>query len=95
MVYASGNEAVVFLLRRNPSVNAPVQPRQFQIIMGTSCGIGPNGLPFSRLCTGNGTPVEDVLNAHGTLGFKVVGTTSCTYRYEQGDVGMAVYLLSK
>lgn len=95
MVYAPGNEAVVFLLRRNPSITVAVQARQFQIIMGTSCGIGPNGLPFSGLCTGNGTPVETVLKAHGGMGFKLVGTTSCTYRYDQGDVGMAVYLLSK
>lgn len=95
MVYAPGNEAVVFLLRRNPSIRVPVQARQYQIIMGASCGIGPNGLPFSRLCTGNGTPMEDLLNAHSSMGFKVVGTTSCTYRYEQGDVGMAVYLLLK
>ena len=95
MVYAPGNEAVVFLLRRNPSPTVPVQPRQFQIVMGTSCGIGPNGLPFSGLCTGNGTPVETILKANGSLGFKVIGTTSCTYRYDQGDVGMSVYLLAK
>ena len=95
MLYAPGNEAVVFLLRRNPSLKVAVQARQFQIVMGMSCGQDPNGLPSARLCTANGTPLEAVLNAHGGLGFKTVGTTSCMYRYDEGDVGMAVYVLLK
>ena len=95
MVYAPGKEGVVFLLRRNPSLAAPVQPRQFQIIIGMSCGTDPNGLPSARLCTANGMPLHEILNAHATMGFKVAGSTSCAYRYDQGDVGMAVYLLSK
>jgi hypothetical protein len=96
MLYAPGNEAVIFLLARNTAIKTPVQPpRRFEIVMGMSCGQGPNGLPSPRLCTANRTPFEAVLNAHGSLGFKLVGTTSCTYRYDQGDVGMAVYVLSK
>jgi len=95
VLYAPGNEAVVFLLRRNPSLMIPVQGRQFQIVMAASCGMGPNGLPSPRLCTGNGTPVEETLKMHTSQGFKMAGITSCTYRYEQSDIGMAVYLLSK
>ena len=95
MRYGSGNEGVVFLLGRNPGIYAPVTPpQQFEIVMAMSCGQGPNGLPH-HLCTGYGTPLEDVLSGYGGQGWQLVNTTSCTYRYEQSEVGMAVYLLSR
>lgn len=95
MRYATGNDGVVFLLGRNPAIRVALHPKQFHIIMGMSCGQGPNGLPFSQLCTASGASLTDVLNAHTSLGWKVTGATSCTYRYEEREVGMAVYVVSK
>jgi hypothetical protein len=95
MLYGPGNEGVIFLLRRNLAIKTLVRPpQQFEIVMGMSCGQGPNGLPY-RLCTGNGASLEELLNGYSAQGWQVVNTTSCTYRYDQGDVGMVVYLLSK
>lgn len=95
MLYGPGNEGVVFLLGRNPAIKTLVKPpQQFEIVMGMTCGQGPNGLPYN-LCTGNGTSLKEMLNGYSRQGWQVVHTISCTYRYDQGDVGMVVYLLSK
>ncbi|HYU45106.1 MAG TPA: hypothetical protein VEK84_02885 [Terriglobales bacterium] len=95
MRYGPGNEGVVFLLGRNPAIKTPVKPPQrFKIVLGMSCGQDLHGLPY-HLCTGNGASLEEILNGYSGRGWQVVNTTSCTYRYDQGDVGMVVYLLSK
>ena len=95
VLYAPGSEGVVYLLRRPvnpPAANA--KPKQFQIVMGMTCAQGPSGSP-SRLCTASGATVEDTLNGLSTQGWQLASTTSCMYPYDEGTVGMAVYLLSK
>jgi hypothetical protein len=94
VLYAPSSEAVVYLLRL-PNLTVKMKPQQFQIVMGMSCRqIGPNGLP-SQLCTASGATVEETLNGLSMQGWQLASTTSCMYPYDQGTVGMAVYLLSK
>ena len=96
VLYAPGSEGVVYLLRR--PVNQPAaiaKPKQFQIVMGMSCSQGPQWFGPSRLCTASGATVEEMLNGLSTQGWQLASTTSCMYPYDQGTVGMAVYLLSK
>jgi hypothetical protein len=95
VLYAPGSEAVVYLLRLSVNQSVNVKPQQFQIVMGMSCGQGgPTGLP-SQLCTASGATVEETLNGLSMQGWQLASTTSCKYPYDQADVGMAVYLLSK
>lgn len=94
MLYSTDNEGVVFLLGRSPFAASPVKPQQFDIIMATSCGQGPNGLPF-RMCTGSGVFLDQVLTDHSTQGFQLINTTSCNYKYDAGQIGMVVYVFLK
>ena len=95
VMYESGNEGVVFLLGRNQGIKiAAKPPQQFEIVMATVCAQNPHGFPV-RLCAGNGRSLEEMLNDHTSKGWQLVNTTSCTYRYDQGKVGMAVHLFSK
>ncbi len=95
VLYAPGSEAVVYTLRLSVNQSVNVKPQQFQIVMGMSCGQGgPTGLP-SQLCTASGATVEETLNGLSMQGWQLASTTSCKYPYDQADVGMAVYLLSK
>lgn len=94
MLYSTDNEGVVFLLGRSPFAARSVTPQQFDIIMATSCGQGPNGFPF-RMCTGSGAFLDQTLTDHSTQGFQLINTNSCNYKYDAGQIGMVVYIFLK
>src|SRR5271169_3132858 len=78
VLYAPGSEGVVYLLRRSVNQSVRVKPKQFEIVMGMSCGQGPSGT-LSGLCTASGTTIEETLNGLNMLGWQLASTTSCMY----------------